>query len=43
MGDGYHHGNLKEQLILAGMEIITKEGVGALSDVYKRQVIYNRR
>lgn len=31
MGDGYHHGNLKEQLILAGMEIITKEGVGALS------------
>lgn len=31
MGDTYHHGNLKEQLILAGMEIITNEGVGALS------------
>lgn len=31
MADTYHHGNLKEQLILAGMEIITKEGAEALS------------
>lgn len=31
MADTYHHRNLKDQLILAGMEIITKDGAGALS------------
>lgn len=31
MGDNYHHGDLKNALIEAGIEILSKEGVQALS------------
>ena len=31
MKNTYHHGNLKEELIKAGIEMITKEGVDKLS------------
>lgn len=31
MKDGYHHGNLKEQLILAGIDMINRDGIEGLS------------